>query len=163
MMPLLGLPSSLVNSLIQNPFNFISLVLITNTDYLFSILPVDSNSLLQLMPIFLSILSGVIVGFSLGLIGGGGSVLAIPLLVYVIGIDTHVAIGTSALAVASNALINLFYRIGKGCIKIKGGILFAIPGALGTLLGAQLGLATPSENLLVLFALVSIFAPGNTS
>ena len=42
-------------------------------------------------------LSGGAVGFSLGLIGGGGSILAVPLLLYVVGItDPHVAIGTSS-------------------------------------------------------------------
>ena len=96
-----------------------------------------------------SILSGIVVGFSLGLVGGGGSILAVPLLVYVIGVDTHIAIGTSALAVAANALLNLSYRLGKRCIKIKDGILFAIPGVLGTVLGAELGLLTSSKNLLV--------------
>jgi len=51
----------------------------------------------------LAILSGG-VGFSLGLIGGGGSILAVPLLLYVVDIDDpHVAIGTSALSVAANA------------------------------------------------------------
>ena len=48
----------------------------------------------------LTVASGGAVGFSLGLIGGGGSILAVPLLLYVVGIaDAHVAIGTSALAV----------------------------------------------------------------
>jgi uncharacterized membrane protein YfcA len=56
----------------------------------------------------LAVLSGGAVGFSLGLIGGGGSILAVPLLLYVVGIgDAHVAIGTSALAVAANAFANL--------------------------------------------------------
>jgi len=103
--------------------------------------------------IFLSIISGVIVGFSLGLIGGGGSVLAVPLLLYVIGVkDTHLAIGTSALAVGIIAGINILNHKKLGNIQIKKGLLFAIPGIAGTLLGAQLGLWTPSENLLILFA-----------
>ena len=52
--------------------------------------------------------SGVIVGFSLGLIGGGGSILAVPLLLYIVRMpDPHQAIGTSALAVAVNAYANL--------------------------------------------------------
>ena len=56
----------------------------------------------------LAVLSGSAVGFSLGLIGGGGSILAVPLLLYVVGIgDAHVAIGTSALAVSLNAFGNL--------------------------------------------------------
>jgi len=103
--------------------------------------------------IFLSIISGVIVGFSLGLIGGGGSVLAVPLLLYVVGVkDTHLAIGTSALAVGIIAGINILNHKKLGNIRIKRGLLFAIPGIVGTLLGAQLGLWTPSGNLLILFA-----------
>ena len=44
-----------------------------------------------------AVCSGVIVGFALGLVGGGGSILALPLLLYVVGMpDPHLAIGTSA-------------------------------------------------------------------
>ena len=60
----------------------------------------------------LAVGSGGLVGFILGLIGGGGSILATPLLLYVVGVrDPHVAIGTSALAVSASAFINL---IGHG-------------------------------------------------
>ena len=56
----------------------------------------------------LSLGSGGIVGLVLGLVGGGGSILAVPLLVYVVGVKSpHVAIGTSAVAVAASALGNL--------------------------------------------------------
>ena len=56
----------------------------------------------------LALASGSVVGFSLGLVGGGGSILAVPLLVYVVGLDNpHIAIGTSAIAVALNAATNL--------------------------------------------------------
>ena len=66
----------------------------------------------------LTIISGVIVGFSLGLIGGGGSILALPLLLYVVGVkDPHVAIGTSALAVAANAFANLVQDARAGTVK----------------------------------------------
>ena len=95
-----------------------------NSNFIFNVTnfpscQIASSNYPALLQIFLSILSGIIVGFSLGLVGGGGSILAVPLLVYVIGVDTHVAIGSSALAVAANALINLSYRMGKKCIKIK--------------------------------------------
>ena len=103
--------------------------------------------------VVLSLLSGAAVGFSLGLIGGGGSILAVPLLIYVVGLtNTHVAIGTSALAVGTNALINMIHHRRKGHVRVNEGVLFAIPGALGTIIGAQVGLLTPSEDLLVLFA-----------
>ncbi|HUA81993.1 MAG TPA: TSUP family transporter, partial [Dyella sp.] len=56
----------------------------------------------------LAVLCGSLVGFSLALIGGGGSILAMPLLLYVVGLhDPHRAIGTSALAVAISAFANL--------------------------------------------------------
>jgi hypothetical protein len=75
------------------------------------------------------------------------------LLIYVVGLtNTHVAIGTSALAVGTNALINMIHHRRKGHVRVNEGVLFAIPGALGTIIGAQLGLLTPSEDLLVLFA-----------
>ncbi len=103
--------------------------------------------------LFLSIVSGIIVGFSLGLIGGGGSVLAVPLLLYVVGVkDTHIAIGTSALAVGVVAGINLLNHKKLRNIRVKKGLMFAISGIVGTLLGAQLGLWTPAENLLIFFA-----------
>ena len=58
----------------------------------------------------LAILSGGLVGVTLGLVGGGGSILAVPLLLYVVGVqDPHVAIGTSALAVSVNAAYRLAY------------------------------------------------------
>ena len=56
----------------------------------------------------LTIFSGTLVGLVLGLLGGGGSVLAVPLLLYLVGVkDPHVAIGTSAVAVSASAAINL--------------------------------------------------------
>ena len=56
----------------------------------------------------LAIGSGGIVGFTLGLVGGGGSIMAVPLLVYVVGVSSpHMAIGTSAVAVAASAAAKL--------------------------------------------------------
>ena len=66
----------------------------------------------------LGLASGALVGFSLGLVGGGGSILAVPLMVYVVGVsDAHVAIGTSAIAVAANAAINLSTHARDGTVR----------------------------------------------
>ena len=119
---------------------------------------VGQISSLQLEPItiFLSLISGAVVGFSLGLIGGGGSILAVPLLIYVVGLSPHLSLGTSALSVAINAITNLIQHKKHGHVKARKGLVFAIPGVVGAFFGAQLGLLTPSNHLLVLFGLFMI-------
>ncbi|TWA93160.1 hypothetical protein FBY14_102336 [Azospirillum brasilense] len=109
------------------------------------------------MPELLTILSGSLVGFSLGLIGGGGSILAVPLLLYVVGVpDPHVAIGTSALAVAANAFANLAQHARAGTVKWPCAATFAASGVVGALVGSTLGKAVNGESLLFLFALVMV-------
>jgi uncharacterized membrane protein YfcA len=103
--------------------------------------------------LILAIIGGVTVGFSLGLFGSGGSILAVPFLLYVVGIeDPHVAIGTSALSVASIAVITLVFNVKKKKIHYKEGIQFVLPGIGGAIIGSNLGLATPSEYLMIIFA-----------
>ena len=105
----------------------------------------------------LAILSGSIVGFSLGLIGGGGSILAVPLLLYVVGVpDPHVAIGTSALAVSANAFANLIQHARAGNVKWPCAAVFALSGVAGAFLGSAAGKAIAGEKLLVLFAIVMV-------
>lgn len=116
-----------------------------------------TNFITQNKTILLSLMSGAIVGFSLGFIGGGGSILAVPLLIYVVGIeDPHVAIGTSALAVSINAATNLLHHARIRNVKFGEGLAFAIPGVVGTIIGSQLGLLTPPSSLILLFALLML-------
>ena len=105
----------------------------------------------------LALLAGSLVGFSLGLVGGGGSILAVPLLVYVVGIDDpHVAIGTSAVAVAFNAAANLIPHARKGNVKWRCAAVFAARGVLGALGGAYVGQRVDGERLLGLFAALMV-------
>ena len=105
----------------------------------------------------LAVLSGVGVGFSLGLIGGGGSILAVPLLLYVVGVtNPHVAIGTSALAVAVNAFGNLIGHWRAGSVKWPCAATFALSGIVGAAIGSSLGKLVGGEQLLVLFAIAMI-------
>lgn len=128
-------------------------VSLSNNDILSHI----TNFITQNKTILLSLMSGVVVGFSLGFIGGGGSILAVPLLLYVVGVeDPHVAIGTSALAVSINAATNLLHHARKGNVKFGEGLAFAIPGVVGTIIGSQLGLLTPPSSLILLFALLML-------
>ncbi|HVB74116.1 MAG TPA: sulfite exporter TauE/SafE family protein [Ktedonobacteraceae bacterium] len=112
---------------------------------------------LTLFQQILAVFSGALVGFTLGLIGGGGSILAVPLLLYVVGYhDTHVVIGTTALAVALTAYINLIPHWRIGNVRWLPAIAFAIPGVVGAALGAQIGKIVPGKQLLFLFALLMV-------
>jgi uncharacterized membrane protein YfcA len=103
----------------------------------------------------LAVASGSIVGFSLGLVGGGGSILAVPLLVYVVGLDNpHVAIGTSAIAVALNAAANLAMHARAGNVRWHCAIVFAAAGVAGAFLGSTLGKMMDGQRLLALFAVL---------
>jgi len=101
--------------------------------------------------------SGALVGFVLGLVGGGGSILAVPLMVYLVGVRSpHVAIGTSALAVAANAALGLFTHARHGNVKWRCSLVFALSGVAGAAVGSTLGKAFDGQKLLFLFALVMI-------
>ena len=112
---------------------------------------------LTLFQQLLAVVSGLLVGFTLGLIGGGGSILAVPLLLYLVGYrNPHVVIGTTALAVALTAYINLLPHWRAGNVRWPSAIAFAIPGVLGAAVGAQIGKIVPGKQLLFLFALLMI-------
>ncbi|MBA4806928.1 sulfite exporter TauE/SafE family protein [Brevundimonas sp.] len=101
--------------------------------------------------------AGSLVGFSLGLVGGGGSILAVPLMVYLVGIkEPHLAIGTSAFAVAANAFANLLNHARHGAVKWKIAGLFSVAGVLGAFLGSTLGKAVDGQKLLSLFAVLML-------
>ena len=101
--------------------------------------------------------SGALVGFTLGLVGGGGSILAVPLMVYLVGVgNPHVAIGTSALAVAGNAAAGLLGHARCGTVRWGAGAVYAAAGVAGALVGATLGQRFDGQRLLFLFALVMV-------
>jgi uncharacterized protein len=97
--------------------------------------------------------AGVIVGFSLGLVGGGGSILAVPLIVYVVGVnDAHVAIGTSAVAVAANAVAGIVTHARGGSVRWRIAACFAAAGVVGAWMGSLAGKALAGPKLLACFA-----------
>ena len=102
--------------------------------------------------IIAALVSGGLIGLILGLVGGGGSILAVPLLVYVVGIGSpHAAIGTAAFAVTVNALASLIGHARAGRVKWRCAGVFAVSGMIGAALGAELGKALDGKRLLVLF------------
>jgi uncharacterized membrane protein YfcA len=112
---------------------------------------------LSLIESLLGAASGVLVGFSLGLVGGGGSILAVPLLVYLVGVPLpHLAIGTSAVAVAANAAASLATHARAGNVRWPCASVFAVAGVLGALGGARLGKMVDGHVLLAAFALMMV-------
>jgi uncharacterized membrane protein YfcA len=113
--------------------------------------------MLEPVQYLLGLASGVLVGFTLGLVGGGGSILAVPLMVYLVGVPVpHVAIGTSALAVAVNAAANLVPHARAGNVKWRCAGIFAAAGVAGAWAGSSLGKAFDGDRLLFLFALLML-------
>jgi uncharacterized membrane protein YfcA len=101
--------------------------------------------------------SGALVGFVLALVGGGGSILAVPLMVYLVGVPSpHVAIGTSAFAVAANAATGLVNHARHGHVKWRCALLFAVSGVAGAAAGSTIGKVFDGQRLLFLFALVMV-------
>jgi uncharacterized protein len=105
----------------------------------------------------LGLVSGVLVGFSLGLVGGGGSILAVPLMIYLVGVsNVHVAIGTTAFAVAVNAAATLVSHARMGTVIWSCAGAFALAGMIGAYGGSSLSKVVDGQKLLVLFALLML-------
>lgn len=104
-----------------------------------------------------ALVSGGVIGLILGLVGGGGSILAVPLLIYVVGVESpHAAIGTAAVAVTVNALASLIGHARAGRVKWRCASVFAVSGMIGAALGAELVKTFDGKRLLVLFGLLMI-------
>jgi uncharacterized protein len=109
------------------------------------------------MHVLLALASGGLIGLVLGLVGGGGSILAVPLLIYVVGVESvHAAIGTAAVAVTANALSGLAGHARAGRVKWPCALVFAAAGAIGAAIGAEIGKSFDGKRLLLLFGLVMI-------
>lgn len=114
------------------------------------------------MHLLIAAAGGALVGFLLALFGGGGSVLATPWLIYVVGVaDTHMAIGTSAAAVAMNAATGLIAQARAGRVKWPCATIFAVTGLAGSLTGAHIGKSIDGHALLIWFAVAMLVIAGS--
>lgn len=107
---------------------------------------------------YLAIPGAVAIGISLGLLGSGGSILTVPVLVYLIGQDEKVAIAGSLFIVGSIALAGSLQFFRAGLIHWRSVIVFGLPGMAGTWLGAFLAGWVPGTTQLALFAVVMLVA-----
>jgi hypothetical protein len=107
--------------------------------------------------ILAALVAGSLIGFVLAFVGGGGSILAVPLLIYFVGVgSTHMAIGTAAVAVAVNALIGLMTHLKGGGIKWPCATVFAGFAVAGAAAGAEIGKRIDGSQLLILFAVLMV-------
>ncbi|HJS08572.1 MAG TPA: sulfite exporter TauE/SafE family protein [Pirellulales bacterium] len=101
--------------------------------------------------IALGLVFGSLVGFSLGLTGGGGAIFAVPLLVYGLQLPTREAVGVSLITVGATAIVGFIQRLRRRTVEIPTGLLFAVAGMATAPLGAWLSRQLPEAVLLVLF------------
>jgi uncharacterized membrane protein YfcA len=107
-------------------------------------------------------LLAIAIGITLGLLGGGGSVLALPVLVYVMGITTKTAIAMTLIIVGTVSLVGVIPHARRGNLNGKTAIVFGSATMLGAYLGARLAVqpwVTESFQML-LFALSMLLAAG---
>ncbi|MCH4267250.1 MAG: sulfite exporter TauE/SafE family protein [Brevundimonas sp.] len=105
------------------------------------------------LQLVLAAFSGGIVALLLTVFGGGGSVLAVPLLLYVVGVrDPHMAIGASAAGVSLNALTALGGQARAGRVRWPCAILFAVVGSAAAWIGSSMAKAIDGHQLLLAFA-----------
>ena len=111
------------------------------------------------MPVALLAWPGAIaIGVSLGLLGSGGSIITVPVLVYLLGQDEKVAIAGSLFIVGSIALAGSLQYVRAGLIDWRNVLVFGAPGMAGTYLGALIAAYVPGVLQLGLFALVMLLA-----
>lgn len=98
----------------------------------------------------------VVIGLSLGVLGGGGSILTVPILVYVAGFEAKEAIAASLFVVGVTSAVGVISHARGGRVMWRTGLLFGAAGMAGAFLGGLLGGHIPGQILLVAFALMMI-------
>lgn len=96
------------------------------------------------------------IGLSLGLIGAGGSIVTVPVLIYVLGVDPHEAVAMSLAVVGATSLVGAVSHARKGAVRGGAAALFAGSGVLSAWFGSRLTYLVPGDLLLVLFALLML-------
>jgi uncharacterized membrane protein YfcA len=104
----------------------------------------------------LTLVFGALVGFSLGLTGGGGAIFAVPLLVYGLNVSAREAVGVSLLTVGATSLVGFVQRARNRMVEFPTGMLFAAAGMIGAPVGAMLADRIPEAVLLSSFAVLML-------
>jgi uncharacterized membrane protein YfcA len=100
----------------------------------------------------LALLGAIGIGLSLGLTGAGGSILTLPVLVYLAGVPPREAVGLSLLVVGTAALVGAFQRARAGELHFKAAGMFVLSGMIGAVFGAKLTPLLSPSALMITFA-----------
>ncbi len=94
----------------------------------------------------LTLLLSVLIGLSLGLLGGGGSILTVPILTYVAGLEPKEAITTSLFVVGVTSIVSVVTHARKKRVKWRTGLVFGAAGMVGAFGGGFLGGHFPARS-----------------
>ncbi|HEY0736180.1 MAG TPA: TSUP family transporter, partial [Herpetosiphonaceae bacterium] len=112
--------------------------------------------MIDLPTVLLAPLLGALIGLALGMLGGGGSILTVPMLVYILRQDPHIAVATSLVIVGANALTGAWLHYRAGHVRLKPALLFGLYGIPVAYGAARLSTLLSGPLLLVLFALLML-------
>ncbi len=104
----------------------------------------------------LALMLSLLIGVALGLLGGGGSILTLPILTYVVGMDAKAAIAASLFVVATTSAVGVFAHARAGRVRWRTGVIFGGAGMVGAYLGGRLAAYLPARLLMVLFAVMMV-------
>ena len=104
--------------------------------------------------ILLTLALSVLIGVSLGLLGGGGSILTVPILVYAAGLDPKDGIATSLLVVGVTSVSAMLFHARGGRVAWRVGLLFGVASMFGAYGGGRLAHVLPAKLLLASFTLM---------
>jgi uncharacterized protein len=106
--------------------------------------------------IWIELVLGFGIGLSLGLLGGGGSILTVPALVYLVGQTPQAAVTTSLAIVGANSVMGAFFHNSQGKLDWKVAFMFGSIGMLVSYLSTSISKSISSETLLIAFALLML-------
>lgn len=108
--------------------------------------------------LLLAVPLGIVIGLSLGALGAGGSILTVPALVLVLGQGPHEAAATSLVVVGSTAAAAAVGHRRRGSLRFRAGLLFALAGIVGSVLGTLASVRTDPDVLTLAFAGIMFIA-----
>lgn len=106
--------------------------------------------------VLLAVAAGVLIGASLGALGGGGSILTVPALVYLLGQSPHQATTASLLVVGLAAVVGAVIHAQGGRVRLRTGAMFGVLGVAGSYAGSLASAAVPANVLLAGFGLLML-------